>query len=40
MTHPLLDYAASGHVLLGAEAEEIMEELLAGRLETPKSCSS
>jgi len=36
MTHPLLDYAASGHVLLGAEAEEIMEELLAGRLETPE----
>ena len=36
MTHPLLDYAASGHVLLGAEAEEIMEELLLGRLETPE----
>src|SRR5438128_1595260 len=36
MTHALLDYAASGHVLLGAEAEEIMEELLAGRLETPE----
>jgi len=36
MTHRLLDYAASGHVLQGAEAEEIMEELLRGRLETPE----
>jgi len=36
MTHPLLEHAASGHVLLGAEAEEIMEELLLGRLETPE----
>jgi anthranilate phosphoribosyltransferase len=31
----LLDYAIAGHLLRGAEAEEIMEELLGGRLETP-----
>ena len=36
MTRPLLDYAAAGHVLRGAEAEEIMEELLGGRLQTPE----
>jgi anthranilate phosphoribosyltransferase len=35
MRHPLLDYAIAGHLLRGAEAEEIMEELLGGRLETP-----
>ena len=34
MTHRLLDYAASGHALQAAEAEEIMEELLRGRLDT------
>jgi anthranilate phosphoribosyltransferase len=36
MTRPLLDYAVAGHVLRGAEAEEIMEELLGGRLQTPE----
>lgn len=35
MRYPLLDYAIAGHLLRGAEAEEIMEELLGGRLETP-----
>jgi anthranilate phosphoribosyltransferase len=34
MTNSLLNRAASGGVLLGSEAEEIMEELLGGRLET------
>src|SRR5260370_20900643 len=34
MTHPLLDHAIGGHLLHGAEAEELMEELLGGRLET------
>jgi anthranilate phosphoribosyltransferase len=31
----LVDFAIAGHLLRGAEAEEIMEELLGGRLETP-----
>ena len=35
MRHPLLDQAIGGHLLHGAEAEELMEELLAGRLGTP-----
>jgi anthranilate phosphoribosyltransferase len=35
MTHRLVDYAVSGHALSGAEADEIMEELLSGRLDTP-----
>src|SRR5438552_5114855 len=35
MTHRLLEYAISGRKLRGAEAEDIMEELLSGRLETP-----
>jgi anthranilate phosphoribosyltransferase len=34
MRHPLLDYAIAGHLLRGAEAEELMEELLGGRLGT------
>ncbi len=36
MRHPLLDHAIGGHVLRGADAEEIMEELLGGRLGTPE----
>ena len=36
MTHRLLDHAIAGHLLSGAQAEEIMEELLSGRLETPE----
>jgi anthranilate phosphoribosyltransferase len=36
MTLRLLRHAASGKVLSGAEAEEIMEELLGGRLGTPE----
>jgi len=32
----LVDYAICGQVLRGAEAEEIMEELLGGRLGTPE----
>ena len=36
MSHRLLDHARAGKVLGGAEAEEIMEELLNGRLETPE----
>jgi anthranilate phosphoribosyltransferase len=34
MSCPALNHAISGNVLSGPEAEEIMEELLAGRLET------
>lgn len=34
MTHRLLNLAVSGHVLRGTQAEELMEELLGGRLET------
>ncbi len=36
MRHRLLDQAIGGHLLRGAEAEELMEELLGGRLETPE----
>jgi anthranilate phosphoribosyltransferase len=36
MTHRLVDFAVSGQVLQGPEAEEIMEELLSGRLGTPE----
>jgi len=36
MSHPLLNYAVSGNVLSGPEAEEIMEELLSGRLQAPE----
>ena len=36
MTHRLVEFAISGQVLGGAEAEEIMEELLGGRMETPE----
>jgi anthranilate phosphoribosyltransferase len=36
MTLRLLGQAASGKILSGAEAEEIMEELLGGRLATPE----
>ena len=36
MTHRLLRHAIAGHVLRGADAEELMEELLAGRLGTPE----
>jgi len=36
MMYRLLDFAISGHLLRGAEAEGIMEELLSGRLETPE----
>src|SRR5258708_9762132 len=36
MTHRLVDHASEGHVLRGTEAEEIMEELLGGRMETPE----
>lgn len=35
MRHPLVDQAIAGHLLRGAQAEEVMEELLGGRLETP-----
>jgi len=31
-----VNYAIAGHLLRGAEAEEIMEELLGGRIETPE----
>lgn len=34
MSRTALNYAISGNVLSGPEAEEVMEELLAGRLET------
>ena len=36
MRHRVLDQAIGGHLLRGAEAEEIMEELLGGRLGTPE----
>ena len=36
MSHPLLNYAVLGNVLSGPEAEEIMEELLSGRLQAPE----
>jgi anthranilate phosphoribosyltransferase len=36
MTHRLLAHAVSGNVLKAGEAEELMEELLDGRLETPE----
>jgi hypothetical protein len=34
MTHRLLDHAIAGHALNGTQAEELMEELLSGRLVT------
>ena len=34
MTHRLVEYALGGHLLRGSQAEEVMEELLGGRLET------
>jgi anthranilate phosphoribosyltransferase len=36
MTHRLVDYALSGHIFSGAQADEIMEEVLTGRLNTPE----
>jgi anthranilate phosphoribosyltransferase len=36
MKRSLIDLAESGHVFSRMEAEEVMEELLAGRLETPE----
>lgn len=36
MSPGLIDYALSGKELTGAQAEEVMEELLAGRLVTPE----
>ena len=36
MSHPLAVYAISGRELAGAQAEELMEELLGGRMETPE----
>jgi anthranilate phosphoribosyltransferase len=36
MTHRLIEHAAAANPLLGAEAEQIMEELLGGRIETPE----
>ena len=36
MTRRLLEHAIAGRALSGAEAEELMEELLAGRMETPE----
>jgi len=35
MTHALLEFAAAGNELGGARAEELMEDVLLGRLETP-----
>ena len=35
MSHALLQYAIGGRELTAAEAEELMEELLSGRVETP-----
>jgi anthranilate phosphoribosyltransferase len=36
MTQKLVDYAIAGHRLSAAQAEELMEELLAGRMATPE----
>src|SRR5260370_25604595 len=36
MKFPLIDRVEAGHVLQRAEAEEAMEELLSGRVETPE----
>ncbi len=36
MTLKLIDRAEAGHFLTRAEAEEVMEELLSGRVETPE----
>lgn len=36
MSHTLLEYGISGHELTAAQAEELMEELLNGRVETPE----
>ena len=35
MTKSLIDRAEAGHVFSRKEAEAVMEELLAGRVETP-----
>lgn len=35
MSHPLVEYAIGGQELTATQAEELMEELLGGRLETP-----
>ena len=36
MAHRLVHYAIAGHELSGAHAEELMEELLGGRIATPE----
>ena len=36
MTHKLVDYAIARHELSGAQAEELMEEMLGGRIATPE----
>ena len=36
MAHPLIERVEAGRILTRAEAEEVMEELLAGRAETPE----
>ncbi|HSC46431.1 MAG TPA: anthranilate phosphoribosyltransferase [Candidatus Acidoferrum sp.] len=36
MTHALLEFATDGNELDGARAEELMEDVLAGRLQTPE----
>jgi len=35
VSHPLVEYAIGGQELTATQAEELMEELLGGRLETP-----
>ena len=36
MSHPVLDYGIRGRKLTAAQAEELMEELLSGRVATPE----
>ena len=36
MVHRLVEYSAAGSELSGVQAEELMEELLSGRLDTPE----
>jgi len=36
MAHSLIERVEAGHILAGAEADAVMEELLSGRVETPE----
>src|SRR4029077_16978228 len=36
MAHPLIEHVEAGKILTRTEADEVMEELLSGRVETPE----